>query len=63
MKQATAIKGEDLTLFASPWSAPAWMKTNNDFIVLSIVHVQFLCRFQYIGGQLQDFMPHRAYNA
>ena len=32
VKKATEIKGEDLTLFASPWTAPAWMKTNHDFI-------------------------------
>ena len=43
VKKATEIKGQDLTLFASPWSAPSWMKTNNDFIgkgELKIEHYQ-----------------------
>ena len=32
MKQATEVKGKPLTFFASPWSAPAWMKSNNGLI-------------------------------
>lgn len=32
VKQASKIKGKALRLFASPWTAPAWMKTNNDLI-------------------------------
>ncbi len=31
IKQATAVAGK-LTLFASPWSPPAFMKTNNDIL-------------------------------
>lgn len=30
IKQAIAAAGGKLTLFASPWSPPAWMKDNND---------------------------------
>ncbi|MFI5344803.1 MAG: glycoside hydrolase family 30 beta sandwich domain-containing protein [Elusimicrobiota bacterium] len=30
IKQAIAAAGGHLTLFASPWSPPAWMKDNND---------------------------------
>jgi len=30
IKAALAAAGGHLTLFASPWSPPAWMKTNND---------------------------------
>jgi glucosylceramidase len=30
IKQAIAAAGGNLTLFATPWSPPAWMKTNND---------------------------------
>jgi glucosylceramidase len=30
IKDAMAVKGAQFTLFASPWSPPAWMKTNND---------------------------------
>ena len=30
IKQAIAEAGGKLTLFASPWSPPAWMKDNND---------------------------------
>lgn len=30
IKAALAVTGNRLSLFASPWSPPAWMKTNND---------------------------------
>jgi len=32
IKQAIAAAGGKLTLLASPWSPPAWMKTNNDML-------------------------------
>ena len=32
IKQAIAAAGGKLTLFASPWSPPAWMKENNDML-------------------------------
>ncbi|HWJ89839.1 MAG TPA: glycoside hydrolase family 30 protein [Flavisolibacter sp.] len=32
IRQAIAAAGGRLTLFASPWSPPAWMKTNNDML-------------------------------
>ncbi len=32
IKQAIKTAGGKLTLFASPWSPPAWMKTNNDML-------------------------------
>ncbi|NML66335.1 glycoside hydrolase family 30 protein [Hymenobacter sp. RP-2-7] len=32
IKQATAAAGGQLTLFASPWTPPAWMKTNHDLL-------------------------------
>ncbi len=32
IKEAMAAAGGKLTLFASPWSPPAWMKTNNDML-------------------------------
>ena len=32
IKQAIAAAGGQLTLFASPWSPPAWMKTNHDLL-------------------------------
>ena len=32
IKQAIAAAGGNLTLFASPWSPPAWMKDNNDML-------------------------------
>jgi glucosylceramidase len=32
IKQAIAAAGGKLTLFASPWSPPAWMKDNNDML-------------------------------
>jgi glucosylceramidase len=32
IKQAIAAAGGRLTLFASPWSPPAWMKDNNDML-------------------------------
>lgn len=32
IKEATAAAGGKLTLFASPWSPPAFMKTNNDIL-------------------------------
>jgi glucosylceramidase len=32
IKQAIAAAGGKLTLFCSPWSPPAWMKTNNDIL-------------------------------
>lgn len=32
IKQAIAAAGGKLTLFASPWSPPEWMKTNNDML-------------------------------
>ena len=33
IKQAIAAAGGNLTLFASPWSPPAWMKDNNDMLL------------------------------
>ena len=32
IKQAIAAAGGKLRLYASPWSPPAWMKTNNDML-------------------------------
>lgn len=32
IKQAMAAAGGKLTVFASPWSPPAWMKDNNDML-------------------------------
>ncbi|HEY0175241.1 MAG TPA: glycosyl hydrolase, partial [Pedobacter sp.] len=32
IKEVIAAAGGKLTLFASPWSPPAWMKTNNDVL-------------------------------
>ena len=32
IKQAIAAAGGKLRMFASPWSPPAWMKTNNDML-------------------------------
>ena len=32
IKEAIAAAGGKLTMFASPWSPPAWMKTNNDML-------------------------------
>ncbi len=32
IKEAIAAAGGKLTLFASPWSPPGWMKTNNDVL-------------------------------
>ncbi len=32
IKQAMNAAGGKLTLFASPWSPPSWMKTNNDML-------------------------------
>lgn len=32
IKHAIAVAGGKLTLFSSPWSPPAWMKTNNDML-------------------------------
>jgi glucosylceramidase len=32
IKSALATAGKDFTLFVSPWSPPAWMKSNNDML-------------------------------
>ncbi len=32
IKQATAVAGGKINLFVSPWSPPAWMKTNNSML-------------------------------
>jgi glucosylceramidase len=32
IKKAIAVAGGKLTMFASPWSPPAWMKDNNDML-------------------------------
>ncbi len=32
IKEAMAAAGKGFTLFASPWSPPAWMKSNNDML-------------------------------
>ncbi|MDR3459334.1 MAG: glycoside hydrolase family 30 protein [Verrucomicrobiae bacterium] len=32
IKEAMATAGKDFTLFASPWSPPAWMKSNQDVL-------------------------------
>jgi glucosylceramidase len=29
IKDACAVPGADIKIFSSPWSPPAWMKTNN----------------------------------
>ena len=34
VKKAEALRPEPLKLFASPWTAPKWMKSNNDLIGL-----------------------------
>ena len=31
IKRANALRGKDLHLFASPWTAPPWMKNNSDY--------------------------------
>jgi glucosylceramidase len=31
-KEALAAAGKEFTLYASPWSPPAWMKSNNDLL-------------------------------
>ncbi|XQY92694.1 glycoside hydrolase family 30 protein [Metabacillus sp. HB246100] len=30
IKDAVKVRGDELTILSSPWSPPAWMKTNND---------------------------------
>ncbi|MEW8969153.1 MAG: glycoside hydrolase family 30 protein [Mesobacillus sp.] len=30
IKDAVKVRGEELTILSSPWSPPAWMKTNNE---------------------------------
>ena len=32
IKAALSVAGKDFTLYASPWSPPAWMKSNNDIL-------------------------------
>ncbi len=32
IKEAMNVAGKDITLFASPWSPPSWMKTNNNML-------------------------------
>lgn len=32
IKQALALAGKDFSLFVSPWSPPAWMKSNNNML-------------------------------
>jgi glucosylceramidase len=32
IKEALAAAGKDFTMFVSPWSPPAWMKSNNDML-------------------------------
>lgn len=32
IKEALAAAGKDFTLYVSPWSPPAWMKSNNDML-------------------------------
>lgn len=32
IKEALAVAGKDFSLFVSPWSPPAWMKSNNDML-------------------------------
>jgi glucosylceramidase len=32
IKEALAVAGEGFRLYASPWSPPGWMKTNNDML-------------------------------
>lgn len=43
VKEARAAAGEEILMFASPWSPPAWMKTNGD-----VLH----------GGKLLDEYKH-----
>jgi len=42
IKQAIEAAGGRLTLFASPWSPPAWMKTNHDMLHGGKVKQEFL---------------------
>jgi glucosylceramidase len=31
IKEAQALSSKPFKIFASPWTAPPWMKTNNDY--------------------------------
>jgi glucosylceramidase len=31
IKEAQALSSKSIKIFASPWTAPPWMKTNNDY--------------------------------
>ena len=40
IKEALAAAGKNFRLYASPWSPPAWMKSNNDMLQgLSLIHI------------------------
>ncbi len=42
IKDALKYTGEELMLFCSPWSAPAWMKTNNSVISGGAIKPEYL---------------------
>ena len=43
MHQAADLRppGSPLKFFASPWTAPAWMKTNNDLIGQGVLYPEY----------------------
>lgn len=57
MSAAKETLGKDLTLFAAPWSPPAWMKSNNDML-----HGGYLLPQYYGAWALYFLKTIKAYN-
>ena len=60
IKQAMAAAGGQLTMYASPWSPPAWMKDNDDMLKGGKLKPEWAARF--IAGNIPrklrfDFHP------
>ncbi|CAG0890468.1 unnamed protein product [Darwinula stevensoni] len=41
LRQAKSLRNDSLFVFASPWTAPAWMKTNNDLIGMGSLKTEY----------------------
>jgi glucosylceramidase len=62
IKDAVQTRGEELTILSSPWSPPAWMKTNNEMnnggkLKPEFYHTWALYYTKYIKAMEQEGIP------
>eukprot|EP00094_Tigriopus_californicus_P008405 TCALIF_08098-PB protein Name:"Similar to Gba Glucosylceramidase (Mus musculus)" AED:0.13 eAED:0.13 QI:29/0.92/0.8/1/0.92/0.93/15/0/1019 len=56
IKKAESVRGKKLKLFASPWTAPPWMKTNNDYTGIGYLKTEYYSAWaNYFVKFLDDY--------